>query len=69
MISYTADKYDSYMKLRVGSHQRFRMGRDIRVFLIFLGAVINQPLAALIVIAVMMNVEAVRRIIACRDGV
>jgi CDP-L-myo-inositol myo-inositolphosphotransferase len=65
MVSYTADKYDRLMANRIV--QRMRMGRDVRVFLIFLGAVLNQPYALLIVIAVLMNLETIRRIVICRN--
>jgi CDP-L-myo-inositol myo-inositolphosphotransferase len=65
MVSYTADKYDRLMANRIG--QGMRMGRDVRVFLIFLGAVLNQPYALLIVIAVLMNLETIRRIVICRN--
>jgi len=65
MLSYTADKYDRLMKNRIG--KGIRLGRDVRVFLIFLGAVLNQPYTVLIVIAVLMNVEIIRRIIICRN--
>ncbi len=65
MVSYTADKYDGLMRARGGA--RFRMGRDVRVFLIFLGAVLDQPLAVLAVIALVMNLEALRRLVVCRD--
>ncbi len=64
MVSYTADKYDKFMKNRFG--RGFRIGRDIRIFLIFLGALLNQAYLVLIVIAVFMNLEAIRRIIVCR---
>jgi CDP-L-myo-inositol myo-inositolphosphotransferase len=43
----------------------FRLGRDIRIFIIFLAALFNQPLFALIVIALIMNIEVVRRIFVC----
>jgi CDP-L-myo-inositol myo-inositolphosphotransferase len=65
MVSYTADKHDRLMANRIG--QRMRMGRDVRVFLIFLGAVLNQPYAVLMVIAVLMNLETIRRIVICRN--
>jgi len=66
MISYTADKYDGLMvKKRQGAVYFRLVGRDIRVFIIFLGALLNQPLSALIVIALVMNIEVVRRIIVC----
>ena len=70
MNIYTADKYDGLMarKLRGGSY--FRLGRDVRVFVVFLGALLNQPLLTLMLIAVVMNAEVARRIFVCgRDGV
>jgi len=65
MNSYTADKYDSLMKQRLGYSGRFRIGRDVRVFLIFIGAIIYQPFIALLIIAVVMNIENIRRIMIC----
>jgi CDP-L-myo-inositol myo-inositolphosphotransferase len=67
MVSYTADKHDRFMRTRIESGQGLRMGRDIRIFLIFLGAVFNHAYLALVVIAVVMNVETMRRLIICRD--
>ena len=60
--SYTADKYDGVMAQRLEGASYFRLGRDVRVLLIFLGAILNQPLLTLGVIAVVMNMEVVRRI-------
>lgn len=65
MLSYTADKYDNLMKSRI--KKGIRMGRDVRVFMIFLGAILNQAFLVLIVIAVLMNVETIRRIFICRN--
>jgi CDP-L-myo-inositol myo-inositolphosphotransferase len=65
MLSYTADKYDNLMKSRI--KKGIRMGRDVRVFMIFLGAIFNQPYLVLIVIAVLMNYETMRRIVICRN--
>jgi hypothetical protein len=65
MNSYTADKYDRLMKNRI--EKGIRIGRDGRIFLIFLGAVLNQPYPILIMIAVLANVENIRRIIICRN--
>lgn len=65
MLSYTADKYDRLIKNRI--QKGIRLGRDVRVFLIFLGAILNQPYPVLIVIAVLMNVETIRRIVICRN--
>jgi len=64
MLSYTADKYDSLMfeRIETGGGGRLRLGRDVRVFIIFLGAVTNQVLPALALIAIAMNLKTVRRI-------
>ena len=43
------------------------MGRDIRVFLVFLGAVTHLVFPVLLVIAVVMNLEVVRRIKVAHD--
>ena len=66
--SYTADKYDGLMAHRLQGASYFRLGRDVRVFVIFLGAVLNQPLFTLGVVAVAMNVEVVRRIVIGRHA-
>lgn len=65
MLSYTADKYDNLMKSRI--KKGIRMGRDVRVFMIFLGTLLNQAFMVLIVIAVLMNYETIRRIFICRN--
>lgn len=64
MLSYTADKYDNLMRERIkaGGGAGLRMGRDVRVFLIFLGAATNMVLPVLVVIAVVMNLETLRRV-------
>ena len=67
MLSYTADKYDRLMRPRFTTGKGWRMGRDIRVFLVFLGALINQPFGTLLVIAAVMNGEVVRRVWVSRD--
>ena len=65
MISYTADKYDALMKNRI--KKGVRMGRDVGVFLIFFGAILNQPYLVLIVIAVITNCETIRRMVVCQN--
>jgi CDP-L-myo-inositol myo-inositolphosphotransferase len=67
MLSYTADKHDSLMRDRISRGRGWRMGRDIRVFFIFLGAVFNQAYLTLVVIAAVMNIATIRRLIICRD--
>lgn len=61
MLSYTADKYDGLMR-QLSQRSNFRMGRDLRVFLILLGALSNQVLLTLVVIALVMNLETLRRV-------
>jgi len=67
-LSYTADKYDSLMRARISQTRGFRVGRESRVFLIFLGATFNLVYLTLVVIAVVMNMETIRRMIICRDN-
>ena len=67
MLSYTADKYDRLMSDRIIHGKVFRLGRDVRVFLIFLGAIFNQVSLTLTLIALVMNIETIRRVIICRD--
>ena len=63
MNSYTADKYDGLMKQKLGYEKfYFRMGRDTRMFIIFLGAMVNQPLFTLALIALITNMENIRRV-------
>jgi phosphatidylglycerophosphate synthase len=68
MLSYTADKYDSLMRSKFEKGDGLRMGRDVRVFLIFVGALLNQPFLTLLIIAVLMNMETVRRMVLCRNA-
>ena len=68
MNSYTADKYYSLrnrlLNRRIGSKDfSFRIRRDVRTFIIFVGALINQPLLTLILIGTMTNLENIRRVI------
>lgn len=58
--SYTADKYDQLMLQKVSV--ALRIGRDIRIFIVFIGALLDQTLLALWSIALLMNAEVVRRI-------
>jgi CDP-L-myo-inositol myo-inositolphosphotransferase len=63
MNSYTADKYGGIMRKLLGDKQPpFRIGRDIRLFIIFIGALFNYSLACLLLLAVIMNLETIRRI-------
>ena len=66
MNSYTADKYDGLMAARFKRGKGVRIGRDVRVFLISVGALLNQPFLTLSLIAGLMNVETVRRVVVAR---
>lgn len=62
--SYTADKYDGLMAKKLGSNRRyFRIGRDLRLLIVFLFAVLNLPFLAILLLALMMNGENIRRIV------
>jgi len=64
MNSYTADKYEGLIKWRtVKGKYYFRIGRDVRMFIIFLGALINQPVLILFIIGFTTNAENIRRIV------
>ncbi len=58
--SYTADKYDGWMKEHKKA-QRFRLGRDVRIFLVFLSGIFYRPVELLIMLAGIMNTENIRR--------
>ena len=75
MNSYTADKYDGLMKKQLQSKGHYlRVGRDVRIFLIFLFTMLNLLLSPfvdtlflivslLLLLAVLTNGENLRRII------
>ena len=64
--SYTADKYDAIFKKRIKEINGMRMGRDVRLFLIFIGALSNQILITLAILAIISNFESIRRLIVLR---
>lgn len=64
MNSYTAIKYDAiFAKKRNG----IRLGRDVRLFIIMIGALINQIFYTLLLLAILTNVESIRRIFVLKD--
>jgi CDP-L-myo-inositol myo-inositolphosphotransferase len=65
MLSYTADKYDNLMKTL--NTKSIRIGRDMRIFVILLGALLNQVELILIFVAVVMNIEVIRRLIISKN--
>ena len=46
---------------------KFRMGRDVRLLLVVIGALTNQIPIMLIILAVIANFEAIRRLIVFRN--
>ena len=67
MNSYTALQYDEFLISKAFINQRtFRMGRDIRLFIIFIGAVLNQLIVVLLILAIVTNAESLRRLFILR---
>jgi len=61
--SYSAIPYDEVLKNgSVIRKNSFRFGRDVRLFIVFIGAVFNQLFLTLIFIAVITNLENIRRL-------
>jgi|Deesub1362B_J571_1020462.scaffolds.fasta_scaffold00125_2 CDP-L-myo-inositol myo-inositolphosphotransferase len=58
--SYTATKFDALVKRRKKAHWRF--GRDTRLFLIMLGAIVNQLYYLLFTLAIITNLVSFRRL-------
>ncbi|MCK5013432.1 MAG: NTP transferase domain-containing protein [Candidatus Omnitrophica bacterium] len=65
MNSYTADKYDGLMKSKFSTRKTFRIGRDIRMFIVFIGAITNQVMFTLGFLALLTNIENIRRLCIC----
>lgn len=66
--SYTGDKYDSIFRNEdMTKRSKFRMGRDVRLLLITIGALTNQIPIFLIILAALANFEALRRLIVFRN--
>ncbi len=59
--SYTADKYDGWMRKHQKAY-RFRLGRDVRVFAFFLACLLDAPMALLVLTAAVMHLENLRRL-------
>ena len=66
--TYTGEKYDSIFKIGNGTRRlKFRVGRDMRLLIIVVGALTNQIPILLIIVAVLANFEAIRRLILFRN--
>ncbi len=59
--SYIAMKYDELM-VKLERKNYFRIGRDLRLFFIFTGALVGLPLETLVILGIVMNLENLRRI-------
>lgn len=60
--SYTATKFDALIKGSSPQKAKWRFGRDTRLFIIMLGAVLNQLYYVLVFLAVVTNVVSIRRL-------
>ncbi len=63
ILSYSAIVYDPASK----NIQKFRMGRDVRIFIILIGSIANFPYVTLVFLAILMNIEVLRRLWVLRD--
>jgi len=63
ILSYTAYVYDSI----VSAHNNFRIGRDLIIFIILIGALLNIPYITLVVLAFIVNVEVCKRLWILKD--
>jgi len=61
MNSYTAVKYDAIF-IQNQRSPKFRIGRDLRLFLIFLAGLFNQVWMVLFLLAILTNLESLRRL-------
>jgi len=61
--SYTAFVYDTV----VSAHNNFRIGRDLIIFIILIGAVLNIPYITLVVLAFIVNVDVCKRLLILKD--
>lgn len=67
MNSYTAIVYDELLRNNLLPGPTLRMGRDVRLFIIFLGSLFNQLITTLFILGVITNVESIRRLFTLRN--
>lgn len=64
--SYTADKYDAFIRRILqkssSSSRPLRLGRDVRLFLVWIGSLLLSPVVTLFVSGVLDHLEILRRI-------
>jgi 1L-myo-inositol 1-phosphate cytidylyltransferase / CDP-L-myo-inositol myo-inositolphosphotransferase len=59
--SYTAGIYDDLIHKKL-INNTFRIGRDLRLFIIFVGSLFNQVFLVMIVLSILTNTESIRRL-------
>lgn len=69
--TYSAARFDDLLDGTVfrGRRPPLRIGRDVRLFVVFVGSLLNLPLATLAFLALLMNGEVVRRAVILRTGI
>ena len=65
ILSYSSIVYDPASK----NIQKFRIGRDVRIFIILIGSIANFPYVTLVFLALLMNIEVLRRLWVLRNKV
>lgn len=59
--SYTAGIYDDLINKKLIKNT-FRIGRDVRLFIIFVGSLFNQVFLVMIILSIITNTETIRRL-------
>jgi len=59
--SYTAVMYDDLINKKL-INNTFRIGRDVRLFIIFVGSLFNQVFLVMIILSIITNTESIRRL-------
>lgn len=59
--SYTAGIYDDLINKKL-INNTFRIGRDVRLFIIFVGSLFNQVFLVMIILGILTNTESIRRL-------
>jgi choline kinase/phosphatidylglycerophosphate synthase len=59
--SYTAGIYDDLINKKL-INNTFRIGRDLRLFIIFVGSLFNQVFLVMIILSILTNSESIRRL-------
>ncbi len=67
MISYTNSRFENIFENSVkGGGRGIPIRRDMRLFIIMIGAILNQVLVMLLLLAILTNLEVVRRVFSIR---